>query len=41
MVLTAFDHDTDEQGNRDDLLASGTFEHSPEWLRRDGSRWVL
>ncbi|HEY2459818.1 MAG TPA: hypothetical protein VGI16_03385 [Candidatus Acidoferrum sp.] len=41
LVLTAFDEDADEQGNRDDLIASGTVEPSPEWLRCNGSRWVL
>ena len=41
MVLTAFDEDTDEHGNRDDLIASGTVERSPWRLRCAGSRWVL
>lgn len=41
MVLTAFEEDVDERGNRDDLIASGTVERSPGWLRCDGSRWVL
>jgi hypothetical protein len=41
MRLTAFMEDLDEQGNRDDLIASGTVEPSPEWLRCRGSRWVL
>lgn len=41
MVLTAFDEDADEHGNRDDLIASGTVERSPRWLRCNGSRWVL
>jgi hypothetical protein len=41
MVLTAFDEDTDEHGNRDDLIASGTVEPSPQSLRCLGSRWVL
>lgn len=41
MLLTAFDEDVDEHGNRDDLIASGTVESSPEWLRCRGSRWVL
>jgi hypothetical protein len=41
MVLTAFDEDADESGNRDDLIASGTVEPSPESLRCLGSRWVL
>jgi hypothetical protein len=41
MRVTAFDEDGDEQGNRDDLLASGTVERSPEPLRCRGSRWIL
>ncbi len=41
MVLTAFDEDADENGNRDDLIASGTVERSPWRLRCAGSRWVL
>jgi hypothetical protein len=41
MLLTAFDEDLDENGNRDDLIASGTVEPAPEWLACRGSRWVL
>jgi hypothetical protein len=41
MVVTAFDEDADEHGNPDDLIASGTVERSPRWLRCNGSRWVL
>jgi hypothetical protein len=41
LVITAFDEDLDEHGNRDDLLASGTVEPSPEWLQCRGSRWIL
>jgi hypothetical protein len=41
MSVTAFDEDVDEHGNRDDLLASGIVDRSPEWLRCNGSRWVL
>ena len=41
MVLTAFDEDLDERGDRDDLLASGTVEPAPDWLQCNGSRWVL
>jgi hypothetical protein len=41
MVLTAFDEDADEHGNRDDLIATGTVEHSPWRLRCNGSRWAL
>jgi hypothetical protein len=41
MTLTAYDEDADENGNRDDLLASGTVERSPDWLSCHGSRWIL
>ena len=41
MMLTAFDQDTDEHGQRDDLFVSGVVEPSPEWLSCRGSRWVL
>jgi hypothetical protein len=41
MTLTAFDHDSDENGNRDDLIATGTVEPSLGWLRCNGSRWAL
>jgi len=41
MVVTAFDEDADEHGNRDDLIASGTVERSPWRLRCNGSHWVL
>jgi len=40
MRVTAFDEDM-EDGQRDDLIASGTVEKSPDWLRCRGSRWVL
>lgn len=41
MKLTAYDEDVDENGNPDDLIASGTVEPAPIWLRCNGSRWVL
>ena len=41
MKLTAFDEDQDDEGNRDDLIASGTAEPAPDSLRCVGSRWVL
>ena len=41
MVVTAFDEDVDEHGNRDDLIASGVVERPPWRLRCSGSRWVL
>jgi hypothetical protein len=40
MQVTAFDEDV-EGGQRDDLIASGTVERSPDWLQCRGSRWVL
>ena len=41
MEVTAFDQDTNELGERDDLVASGTVEPSPDWLQCNGSKWVL
>ena len=41
MVVTAFDEDADEHGVRDDLIATGTVEPSPDWLRCNGSKWAL
>lgn len=41
MPATAYDEDADEEGRRDDLIASGVVEPSPSWLRCAGSRWVL
>ena len=41
MVVTAFDVDADETGKRDDLIATGIVEKSPEWLSCRGSKWVL
>jgi hypothetical protein len=41
MILTAFDEDADEYGNRDDLIATGAVEVSPPWLQCRGSKWVL
>ena len=40
MHVTAFDEDM-EDGQRDDLIASGRVERSPEWLSCRGSRWIL
>jgi len=39
--LTAWDEDVDENGLRDDLIASGVVERAPYALRCIGSRWVL
>ena len=41
MQVTAFDHDADEQGRADNLIASGIVEAAPDWLSCRGSRWVL
>ena len=41
MAVTAFDIDADETGKRDDLIATGIVEKSPEWLSYRGSKWVL
>lgn len=41
MAVTAFDEDVDDAGNPDNLIASGVVEKSPEWLRCNGSQWVL
>jgi hypothetical protein len=41
MKVIAFDEDVDDDGNPDNLIASGTVERPPEWLRCRGSRWVL
>jgi hypothetical protein len=41
MTVTAFDEDVDDNGKPDNLVASGTVERPPEWLRSNGSRWVL
>jgi hypothetical protein len=41
MKVTAYDEDSDENGNRDDLIASGVVVESPEWLRCKGSKWSL
>ena len=40
MLLTAFDEDS-EHGQRDELLATGIVEPSPDWLQCKGSKWVL
>ena len=41
MIVTAFDHDEDEHGVRDDLIATGIVERSPDWLQCSGSKWAL
>jgi hypothetical protein len=41
MQVTAFDEDIDDDGQPDDLIASGTVEPSPDWLQCKGSRWAL
>lgn len=41
MLVTAFEPDSDELGNPDDLIANGTVIPSPHWLKCSGSRWSL
>ncbi|MGC3989885.1 MAG: hypothetical protein QM796_09455 [Chthoniobacteraceae bacterium] len=41
MMVTAFDMDEDPLGVRDDFIATGIVEPSPDWLQCQGSRWVL
>jgi hypothetical protein len=41
MFVIAFDEDADKTGKRDDLIASGVVEPSPDWLSCNGSKWVL
>jgi hypothetical protein len=41
MNLTAYMEDSDENGNPDNLIASGTVEPSPHELHCLVSRWVL
>lgn len=41
MIATAFDIDEDEHNQRDDLIATGVVERSPESLACRGSVWYL
>lgn len=41
MMVAVFEEDVGEQGERDDLVASGIVERSPDWLQCRGSRWAL
>lgn len=41
MVATAFEEDVDDDGNPDNLIATGTVERPPNWLRCAGSQWAL
>src|SRR5215510_13654550 len=41
MRVLAYDEDLDENGKRDNLIATGVVERSPDWLRREGSVWCL
>jgi hypothetical protein len=40
MFVTVYDEDI-ENGVRDDLIATGVVEPSPNWLQCHGSRWIL
>lgn len=41
MRVTAFEPDTDDDGQPADLIATGVVEPSPDWLQCNGSRWAL
>ena len=41
MIVIAFDEDYDDTGARDDVVATGIVEPSPDWLQCQGSRWAL
>jgi hypothetical protein len=41
MSVIAFEPDPDEDGTADNLIATGVVEDSPDWLRCNGSKWVL
>lgn len=41
MVVTAYDEDFDENGQRDNLVATGVVERAPESLACQGSVWCL
>ena len=41
MTVTAFTEDMGDDGKRDDLVAHGVVEASPDWLECKGSRWIL
>lgn len=41
MKVTAFEPDFDDDGNPDELIATGTVIRSPEWLKCYGSKWTL
>ena len=41
MLVTAYDDDLDENNQRDNLIATGIVEPSPESLRCRGSVWCL
>ncbi len=41
MLITAVEPDVDDQGQPDELLASGIVEVAPDWLACKGSTWVL
>jgi hypothetical protein len=41
MTVSVFDQDEGDDGKPDNLIATGTVEHSPDWLQCKGSRWVL
>ena len=41
ITAIAYDEDIGDNGERDDLIAVGTIEESPDWLQCRGSKWIL
>ncbi|WP_348223503.1 hypothetical protein [Luteolibacter sp.] len=41
MIVTAYDEDWNESDKRDDLIATGVVERSPQSLACRGSQWCL
>jgi hypothetical protein len=41
IIVTAYDDDTNDEGRRDNLIATGVVAPSPEYMSCRGSRWVL
>src|SRR5262245_53789340 len=41
MKAIAVAEDLNDRGERDNLIAAGTVERSPDWLQCNGSKWVL
>jgi hypothetical protein len=41
MQVLAYDEDADDEGNPDNIIATGTVARAPDWLDHTGSRWML